>query len=45
MSLPFNNLAQLEAAVSDALVRAAQLAREEAIKTNTGIVIKKNGKL
>ena len=45
MSLQFNNLAQFEAAVSDALIRAAQLAREDAIKTNTGIVIKKNGKI
>lgn len=45
MRLPFNNLAQFEAAVSDALIRAAQLAREDAIKTNTGIVIKKNGKI
>ncbi|MEZ2720706.1 hypothetical protein ACBP46_04660 [Paenalcaligenes hominis] len=45
MSLPFNNFAQFKAAVSDALIRAAQLAREDAIKTNTGIVIKKNGKI
>lgn len=45
MSLQFNNFAQFEAAVSDALIRAAQLAREDAIKTNTGIVIKKNGKI
>lgn len=45
MSLQFNNLAQFEAAVSAALIRAAKLAREDAIKTNTGIVIKKNGKI
>lgn len=45
MSLHFNNLTQFEAAVSDALIRAAQLAREDAIKTNTGIIVSKNGKI
>ena len=29
----------------DTFKRAANLAREDAIKTNTGIVIKKNGKI
>ena len=29
----------------DALKRAAQLAREDAIKTNTGIIVSKNGKI
>ncbi|MEZ2720703.1 hypothetical protein ACBP46_04645 [Paenalcaligenes hominis] len=29
----------------DAFRRTANLAREDAIKTNTGIVIKKNGKI
>lgn len=29
----------------DALQRAANLAREEAIKTNTGIIVSKNGKI
>lgn len=45
MSLPFNDLASLEAKVSAALIRAAQLAREDAIRTNTGIVIRRNGKI
>ena len=34
-----------EREVSAALLRAAELAREEAIKTNTGIVISQNGKI
>lgn len=29
----------------EALKRAAQLAREDAIKTNTGIIVSKNGKI
>lgn len=29
----------------DALKRAANLAREDAIKTNTGIIVSKNGKI
>lgn len=34
-----------EAAVSAALDKAAELARDEAIKTNTGIVVSQNGKI
>lgn len=29
----------------DALKRAAQLAREDAIRTNTGIIVSRNGKI
>lgn len=45
MSIQFNNLALFEAEVSAALIRSAQLAREDAIRTNTGIIIKKDGKI
>lgn len=31
--------------VSAALIKAGELAREEAIKTNTGIVVSQNGKI
>jgi acyl-homoserine lactone acylase PvdQ len=34
-----------EREVSAALLRAAELAREEAIKTNTGIVVSQDGKV
>ena len=34
-----------EREVSAALLRAAELARDDAIKTNTGIVISQNGKI
>ena len=34
-----------EREVSAALLRAAKLAREEAIKTNTGIVVSQDGKV
>lgn len=44
MTTLFNNLALFKAEVSAALIRASQLAREEAIKTNTGIIIRKDGK-
>lgn len=33
------------AQVSAALIKAGELAREEAIKTNTGIVVSQNGKV
>lgn len=45
MTISFNNLALFKAEVSAALIRASQLAREEAIKTNTGIIIRKDGKI
>lgn len=45
MSTQFSTLAQFESEVSAALLRAAQLAREDAIKTNTGIVVSKNGQI
>lgn len=34
-----------ERKVSAALLRAAELARDDAIKTNTGIVVSQNGKI
>ena len=45
MSTQFSSLALFEAEVSAALLRAAQLAREDAIKTNTGIIVSRNGKI
>lgn len=45
MSTLFSNLTQFEADISAVLVRAAQLARKDAIRTNTDIVIRKDGKI
>ncbi|HJH24619.1 MAG TPA: hypothetical protein K8U84_08715 [Paenalcaligenes hominis] len=45
MSAQFSNLALFEAEVSAALLRSAQLARQDAIKTNTGIIVERNGKV
>lgn len=45
MSTQFSNLALFEAEVSAALLRSAQLARHDAIKTNTGIIVERNGKI
>lgn len=45
MSTPFSHLALFEAEVSAALLRSAQLARQDAIKTNTGIIVERNGKV
>lgn len=40
-----NTLDDFEAEVSKALIKAAELAREEAIRTNTGIVVSENGEV
>lgn len=45
MSTQFSHLALFEAEVSAALLRPAQLARQDAIKTNTGIIVERNGKV
>ncbi|MEZ2623716.1 hypothetical protein ACBP82_04940 [Paenalcaligenes hominis] len=45
MSTQFSHLALFEAEVSAALLRSAQLARQDAIKTNTGIIVERNGKV
>lgn len=45
MNKPKELFDDFEAAVSAALDKAAELAREEAIKTNTGIVVWQNGKV
>ena len=45
MSTQLSSLALFEAEVSAALLRSAQLAREDAIKTNTGIIVERNGKI
>ena len=44
MSSQSTTFALFEAEISAALVRASQLAREDAIKTNTGIIVERNGK-
>lgn len=45
MSTQLSSLALFEAEVSAALLRSAQLAREDAIKTNTGIIVERNGRI
>ena len=45
MSTETNLSMDFEREVSAALLRAAGLARDDAIKTNTGIVISQNGKI
>lgn len=40
----FSNFDSFVEEVSKALVKAGELAREEAIRTNTGIVVSENGK-
>lgn len=45
MSTETNLSVDFEREVSAALIRAAELARDDAIKTNTGIVISQNGKI
>ena len=45
MSTETNLSMDFEREVSAALLRAAELARDHAIKTNTGIVISQNGKI
>ena len=45
MSTETNLSMDFEREVSAALLRAAELARDDAIKTNTGIVISQNGKI
>lgn len=45
MSSQVNLNMDFEQAVSAALLRAAELARDDAIKTNTGIVVSQNGKI
>lgn len=45
MSTKTNLSMDFEREVSAALLRAAELARDDAIKTNTGIVISQNGKI
>lgn len=45
MSTETNLSMDFEREVSAALLRAAELAREEAIKTNTGIVVSQDGKV
>ena len=45
MSTETNLSMDFEREVSVALLRAAELARDDAIKTNTGIVISQNGKI
>lgn len=44
MSAIFKNFDDFERQVSDALIRSAELVKDEAIRTNTGIVVSKNGK-
>ena len=45
MSSQVNLNLDFEREVSAALLRAAELARDDAIKTNTGIVVSRNGKI
>lgn len=45
MNKPKELFDDFETAVSAALDKAAELARDEAIKTNTGIVVSQNGKV
>ena len=45
MSLQDHLSIDFEREVSAALLRAAELARDDAIKTNTGIVISQDGKV
>ncbi len=45
MSTETNLSMDFEREVSVALLRAAELARDDAIKTDTGIVISQNGKI
>ena len=45
MSSQVNLNLDFEREVSAALLRAAELARYDAIKTNTGIVVSQNGKV
>ena len=45
MSTETNLSMDFEREVSAALLRAADLARDDGIKTNTGIVISQNGKI
>jgi len=44
MSAIFKDFDDFERKVSEALVRAAELAKEKAIQTNTGIVVSEGGK-
>lgn len=44
MSVMFKDFNDFEQKVSEALVRAAELAKEKAIQTNTGIVVSEDGK-
>lgn len=44
MSVLFKDYDDLERQISDALERSAELAKDIAIKTNTGIVVSKDGK-
>ncbi len=45
MSTETNLSMDFEREVSAALLRAAELARDDAIKTNTGIVVSQDGKV
>ncbi|HZJ97477.1 MAG TPA: hypothetical protein VFD12_06550 [Oligella sp.] len=45
MSTEINLSMDFEREVSAALLRAAELARDDAIKTNTGIVISQDGEI
>lgn len=45
MSVLFEDYNELERQISEALVRSAELAKDIAIKTNTGIVVSKDGKV
>tara|TARA_R110001606_G_scaffold399223_1_gene582513 strand:- start:8525 stop:8710 length:186 start_codon:yes stop_codon:yes gene_type:complete len=45
MSVQTNNFGSLEQEITAALHRSAQLAREEAIKYGTGIVVQIDGKV
>lgn len=45
MSSEVNFSLDFEREVSAALLRAAELARDDAIKTNTGIVVSRDGKV
>lgn len=45
MTNAVNILEDFQAGVTQGLLKAAELAREEAIRTNTGIVVAENGKI
>lgn len=45
MSVLTKDYNELERQISEALVRSAELAKDIAIKTNTGIVVSRDGKV